>query len=204
MIIQPKINMTIHKPLSQIIAENQVLTQETAMFLAHLDAIHRIARKSRSGQKERKVVAETPGGTKINGVLSDKQIRRFFSFLYLETSSNGKPFITKEVFDIVFANGLVIPDSPLKEKYKINCTLSSPRNQIDYAIHLLMRIHKGGKKAPYLKFFGSYFKEYSDALASPRKLEMLASNISGVKSPRCKIDFEKYLPIIFRDNSHLN
>ena len=203
MIIQPKINMTIHKPLRQIIAENQVLTQETAMFLAHLDAIHRIARKSRSGQKERKVVAETPGGTKINGVLSDKQIRRFFSFLYLETSSNGKPFISKEVFDIVFAKGLVIPDVPLEKKYKINCSLSSPRNQIDYAIHLLMRIHKGGKKAPYLKFFGSYFEQYSDALISPRKLEMLASNISGVKSTRCKIYFDKYLPIIFRDNSHL-
>ena len=203
MIIQPKINMTIHKPLRQIIAENQVLTPENAKFLAHLDAFHRIARKSRSGKKEWKVVAETPGGTKINGVLNDAEIRRFFSFLYLETSSNGKPFISKEVFDIVFRNGLVIPDVPLEKKYSINCSLSSPRNQIDYAIHLLMRIHKGGKKAPYLKFFGSYFKEYSDALASPRKLEMLASNISGVKSTRCKIDFDKYLPIIFRDNRHL-
>ena len=192
-----------NRPLRQIIAENQVLTQENAMVLAHLDAIHRIARKSRSGQEERKV-AETPGGTKINGVLSDAEIRRFFSFLYLETSSNGKPFISKEVFDIVFTKGLVIPDSPLKEKYKINCSLSSPRNQVDYAIHLLMRIHKGGKKAPYLKFFGSYFEQYSDALVSPRKLEMLASNISGVKSTRCKIDFDKYLPVIFRDNSHMD
>ena len=193
--------MIPNRPLRQIIAENQVLTTENAKFLAHLDAIHRIARKSRSGQKERKAVAETPGGTKINGVLSDKQIRRFFSFLYLETSSNGKPFISKEVFDKIFDNGLVIPDSPLKEKYSINCSLSSPRNQVDYAIHLLMRIHKGGKKAPYLKFFGSYFEQYSDALDSPRKLEMLASNITGIKSTRCKIEFEKYLPIIFKNNS---
>jgi hypothetical protein len=171
------------------------------MFLTELNGLHKILRNSRSVQEERKVLAETPRGTRISGVLSDKQIRRFFSFLYLETSSNGKPFITKEVFDKIFENGLVIPDSPLKEKYKINCSLGSPRNQIDYAIHLLMRIHKGGKKAPYLKFLGSYFLEYSDALVSPRKLEMLASNISGVKSPRCKIDFDKYLPIIFRDNS---
>lgn len=196
--------MIPNRPLRQIIAENQVLTPEHAKFLAHLDTFHRIARKSRSGKKEWKVVAETPGGTKINGVLNDAEIRRFFSFLYLETSSNGKPFISKEVFDIVFAKGLVIPDSPLKEKYKINCSLSSPRNQIDYAIHLLMRIHKGGKKAPYLKFFGSYFEQYSDALVSPRKLEMLASNISSVKSTRCKIDFEKYMPVIFRDNSHMD
>ena len=196
--------MIPNRPLRQIIAENQVLTQENVMFLAHLDAIHRIARKSRSEKKEWKLVAETPRGTKINGVLSDVEIRRFFSFLYLETSSNGKPFISKQVFDIVFANGLVVPDVPLKEKYKINCSLSSPRNQIDYAIHLLMRIHKGGKKAPYLKFFGSYFEQYSDALVSPRKLEMLASNISSVKSTRCKIDFEKYMPVIFRDNSHMD
>ena len=189
-----------YKPLRQLITENQVLTPKNAMFLAHLDAFHKIVRNARSVEEERKVVAETPGGTKINGVLSDKQIRRFFSFLYLEPSSNGKPFISKEVFDIVFANGLVIPNVPLKKKYTINCSLSSPRNQIDYAIHLLMRIHKGGKKAPYLKFFGSYFEQYSDALVSPRKLEMLASNISGVKSTRCKIDFDKYLPIVFRDN----
>jgi hypothetical protein len=133
--------------------------------------------------------------------MSDAEVRRFFSFLYKETSSNGKPFISKEDFDIVFRNGLVIPDVPLKEKYSINCSLSSPRNQIDYAIHLLMRIHKGGKKAPYLKFFGSYFEQYSDALVSLRKLEMLASNISGVKSTRCKIDFDKYLPVIFKNNS---
>ena len=196
--------MIPNRPLRQLIAENQVLTPENAMFLAHLDAFHKIVRNVRSGQKERKMVAETPGGTKINGVLSDKQIRRFFSFLYLETSNNGKPFISKEVFDIVFRNGLVIPDVPVEKKYTINCSLGSPRNQIDYAIHLLMRIHKGGKKAPYLKFFGSYFKEYSDALVSPRKLEMLASNISGVKSTRCKIDFDKYLPIIFRDNSNMD
>jgi hypothetical protein len=196
--------MIMHKPIRQIISENQLFTPKSAMFLTELNGLHKILRNSRSVKEERKVVAETPGGTRISGVLSDKQIRRFFSFLYLETSSNGKPFITKEVFDKIFENGLVIPDVPLKKKYSINCSLGSPRNQIDYAIHLLMRIHKGGKKAPYLKFFGSYFREYSNALASPRKLEMLASNISGVKSPRCKIEFEKYLPIIFRDNSHMD
>jgi hypothetical protein len=193
--------MITNRPLGQIIAENQVLTPENAKFLAHLDAFHRIVRNARSGQEERKVVAERPGGTRINGVLSDDEIRGFLSFLYLETSSNGKPFIMKEVFDIVFANGLVIPDVPLKEKYSINCSLGSPRNQIDYAIHLLMRIHKGGKKAPYLKFFGSCFEQYSDALVSPRKLEMLASNITGIKSTRCKIDFKKYMPVIFKNNT---
>ena len=87
--------MMTNRPLRQIIAENQVLTQENAMVLAHLDAIHRIARKSRSGQEERKVVAETPGGMRINGVMSDEQIRRFLSFLHLEPSSNGKQFISK-------------------------------------------------------------------------------------------------------------
>lgn len=193
--------MTTYKPLGQIIAENQVFTPETAKFLWHLDSYTRISRKVRSREQEMKMVAEMPGGTRINGILSDEEIRKFFSFLYLELSSNGKPFISKEVFDIVFANGLVIPDVPLAKKYKINCSLGSPRNQIDYAIHLLMQIHKGGKKAPYLKFFGSYFEEYSDALVSPRKLEMLASNITGVKSTRCKIEFEKYLPVIFKNNT---
>jgi hypothetical protein len=193
--------MITNRPLRQIIAENQLFSPKSAMFLTELNGLHKILRNSRSVQEERKVVAETPRATRINGVLSDKQIRTFLSFLYLETSSNGKPFISKEVFDIVFRNGLVIPDVPLKEKYSINCSLGSPRNQVDYAIHLLMRIHKGGKKAPYLKFFGSYFEQYSDALVSPRKLEMLASNITGIKSTRCKIDFEKYVPVIFKNDS---
>jgi len=193
--------MITHKPIRQILAENQLFTPRSANFMAHLDAFHRIVRNARSGQEERKVVAEMPRGVRINGVMSDEEVRRFFSFLYKETSCNGKPFITKEVFDIVFKNGLKIPDVPLQKKYSFNCSLGSPRNQIDYAIHLFMRKNLGGKKAPYLKFFGSYFIEYSDALVSLRKLEMLASNISGVKSPRCKIDFDKYLPIIFRNNS---
>jgi hypothetical protein len=193
--------MNMHKPIRQILAENQLFTPKNAMFLAELESLHRILRNARSEQEERKVVAEMPRGVRINGVMSDAEVRRFFSFLYKETSSNGKPFITKEVFDIVFKNGLTIPDEPLQKKVSFNCSLSNPRNQIDYAIHLFMRKNLGGKKAPYLKFFGSYFIEYSDALVSPRKLEMLASNISGVKSPRCKIDFDKYLPIIFRDNS---
>jgi hypothetical protein len=191
--------MNMHEPIRQILAENQLFTPRGAIFMVHLDAFHRIVRNARSEQKERKVVAEMPRGIRINGVMSDEEIRRFFSFLYKETSSNGKPFITKEEFDRVFRNGLTIPDKPLEKKYSFNCSLSNPKNQIDYAIHLFMQKHHGGKKAPYLKFFGSYFIEYSDALVSSRKLEMLASNITGVKTTRCKIDFDKYMPRGLRD-----
>jgi hypothetical protein len=196
--------MGINKPLRQIIAENQVFTVENALILRNIDAMFRILRRSRYKQEKVNLVAERPKGTRINGVISKKEEKKFFSFLYKELSSNGKPFITKEIFDFVFKNGLIIPDVPLKKKYLINCSLSSPRNQIDYAIHLFMQIHKGGKKAPYLKFFGSYFVQYSGALVSQRKLEMLASNITGVKSPRCKIYFKKYMPIIFKNNRQFN
>ncbi len=189
----------MNMPITQILAENQLFTPRGAIFMAHLDAFHRIVRNARSEQEERKVVAEMPRGVRINGVMSDEEFRRFFSFLYKETSNNGKPFISKEVFDIVFKNGLTIPDEPLQKKYSFNCSLGSPRNQIYYAIHFFMRKNLGGKKAPYLKFFGSYFIEYSDALVSPRKLEMLASNITGVKTARCKINFDKYLPKRLRD-----
>ena len=89
--------MMTNRPLRHLIDENQVLTPNNAMFLAHLDAFHKIVRNARSVEEERKVLAETPGGTRINGVLSDEDIRKLFSFLYLEPSSNGKPFISKEV-----------------------------------------------------------------------------------------------------------
>jgi hypothetical protein len=192
--------MITHKPISQIIAENQLFTPRGAIFMAHLDAFHRIVRNSRSEQEEGKVVAEMPRGIRISGKMSDEEIRVFFSFLYKETSAGGMPFLTKEVFDIVFVHGLTIPLVPLTKKYKINCSLACPRKIVDMAIHLFIQKHSGGKKAQILKFLGSYFEEYSDALVSPRKLEMLASNINGEKSPRNKIDFEKYLPKRYRES----
>ena len=118
--------MNMHEPIRQILAENQLFTPRGAIFMAHLDAFHRIVRNARSEQEEGKVVAETPRGVRINGVMSDEEARRFFSFLYKETSSNGKPFVSKEEFDRVFRNGLTIPDEPLQKKYSFNCTLGSP------------------------------------------------------------------------------
>lgn len=110
--------MNTYKPLGQIITENQVFTLETAKFLWHLDSYYGIVRKAKSREEEREMVAEMSGETRINGILSDEEIRKFFSFLYLEPSNNGKPFLTKEVFDKVFANGLVIPDVPLAKSIK--------------------------------------------------------------------------------------
>jgi len=63
--------MITNRPLRQIIAENQLFTPKSAMFLTELNGLHKILRNSRSVKEERKVVAEMPRGIRINGVMSD-------------------------------------------------------------------------------------------------------------------------------------
>jgi hypothetical protein len=102
--------------------------------------------------------------------MSNEEIREFISFLNKETSAGGIPFLTKEVFDIVFAHELTIPLIALIKKHKINCSLAGPRKIVNMGIHLLIQKHSECKKAQIQKFLGDYFEEYSDALVSPRKL----------------------------------
>ena len=196
--------MQKNKPLGQIITENHVFTPEIFKIMVILNDLYKIMSNAQKQKVEMKMLAEVPKGIKISSRMCDEEIREFFSFLYRELSTGGRPFLSKEEFDIVFAHGLTIPLLPLTKKYKFNCSLASPRKIVDMGIHLFIQKHSGGKKAQILKFFGSYFEEYSDALVSDRKLEMLASNINGKKSPRNKIDFEIYLPERYRESHKPN
>jgi len=132
---------------------------------------------------------------KIEGNFTNDEIKKFFSFLYLEKSCDKKPFLKEEEVIDILKNGLVIPATPPSKKYKLNCDPKFPRKIIDYAIHLFYTKHSLTRqnKSDFILFFGCYLDDYKDALI-PNKLKMLTLNIRGMKSPRGKINFNKYLP----------
>lgn len=138
---------------------------------------------------------------KIEGNFTDAEILKFFSLLYLEKSFDKRPFLAEAAVREIFKNGFVIPDIQPAETYKINYDSRSPRKIIDFAIHLFFRLHSKTQrdKSDFLRFFGSYIIDYSDAIKSKEKLTQLASNISGEKSPKSKIKWEDYLPERYRN-----
>jgi hypothetical protein len=54
-------------------------------------------------------------------------------------------------------------------------------------------------KNDYLIFMGSYIKNYEGVLISSKKLVSIGKNISGEKSSKCKINWNKYLPARFQE-----
>lgn len=132
----------------------------------------------------------------IKGHFSIEEIRKYFSFLYEETSANNKPFLRKEEVEKIFKNGFKIPVAPIEPKYKLNVTPKYPRSIIDYAIQTLYfenNINANDRKL-YLQFFGHYLQDYQAVIESPERCKFFLSNFSGDLTSRNKIKWDKYLP----------
>lgn len=138
---------------------------------------------------------------KIEGKMSLEELNHFASFFYnevLEKSSKYpfSPMLTKEEVGVMFANGLVIPAKPLEKKFKITLPPRFPRKIVDVAIHKLYSKNTltHTDKRDYVLFFANYIEDYANALNSKKSLESLAKNITGEKSRRDIILWDKYIP----------
>ncbi|MHB1922451.1 MAG: hypothetical protein ACYCOO_09475 [Chitinophagaceae bacterium] len=147
-------------------------------------------------EPEEQISKEELQDYKIKGHFTEEEINKFFSFLYEENSWDKKPFLPKEEVMDIFKNGLIIPANPPAKKYQLNCDPRYPKKIIDYAIYIFFIRHSLTKrdKADFLRFFGSYIEDYKKALGFGIELSNLASNITGQKSTRSKISWNKYLP----------
>lgn len=141
---------------------------------------------------------------KIDGKMNIDEIKHFFSFLYkeqFEKSSNNefKPILTQEEVDMVFSNGLVIPEKPLEVKIKLNIPPRFPKKIIDYAIYKFFNVNSYTfrDKKDYILFFANYIDDYKNALNSKIALESLAKNITGDRSPKDKIKWNYYISTKF-------
>lgn len=137
----------------------------------------------------------------FKGKMTIEEIRHYFSFLYREILDKRKPteyrpFLTEDEVVQIFANGLVIPETPLEKKFKLNIEMRFPKKIVDYAIHKFFTLNSITQrdKADYFLFFGSYIEDYQEALNSKESLTILCSNMTGKRSPRDKIKWEDYFP----------
>jgi len=151
-------------------------------------------------QKDEEFYA-TKRNFKIPGHFTDDEIRHYFSFLYLEKGADKQPFLSEEAVAQIFEHGLLIPEEPLLEKFELHRDPRIPKVIVDFAIHKL--ISKNSRtfrdKKDYLIFMGNYIKNYEPALHSSKKLINIARNISGEKTSRSSINWNKYLPEKFQD-----
>ena len=138
---------------------------------------------------------------KLKGHFSDDEIRHYFSFLYLEKGADKLPFLKEDVVKKIFANGLLIPQEPLVEKFELHRDPRIPKAIVDFAIHKLMikNSYTSRDKNDYLIFMGNYIKNYEGVLISSKKLISIGKNISGEKPSKCNINWNKYLPARFQE-----
>jgi hypothetical protein len=141
---------------------------------------------------------------KIEGKMSVEEIKHFFSFLYNEKFEKARsyefnPILTKDEIDMIFSNGLVIPEKPLETKVKLCIPPRFPKKIIDNAIYKFFNLNSYSHrdKKDYILFFANYIENYENALKSKKALESLSKNITGEKSKEDKINWEKYKPKSF-------
>ena len=144
---------------------------------------------------------EAKKNTIIEGKMSIKEIRHFFSFLYKEkieksSTDDFKPILTKEEVDTIFSNELVIPEKPLEKKFKLTLPPRYPKKIIDFAIHKFFSLNtlSNSDKKVYVLFFANYIQDYESALNSKTALDSLSKNITGERSRKDKILWQEYLP----------
>ena len=139
----------------------------------------------------------------IEGNYNVSEILQYFSFLYLELSVGGEPFLKKNDVAEIFRYGIAIPPRPLKKKFKLNISKRHPKRYVEDAIHFFILKDSYSKmdKLNYLRFFASYIEDFSTALESDEKLISWSKNITGNKSKKKSFDHKKYLPKPIREST---
>jgi hypothetical protein len=145
---------------------------------------------------EFKKYLESRKGYKIPGKLTEEQIRHFFSFLYLEKSVDKKPFLLEEEVNIIFANGLTIPQEIPETKFNLNTSYATPKKIVEKGIHVFFTKHSytTRDKNDFLLFFAHYIKDFEKPMYSRQSMINAAGNFNGKSSPKNKIVWDNYLP----------
>ena len=156
-------------------------------------------KKSPNTEKEEiefKKYLESKKGFKIPGKLTDEQIRHFFSFLYLEKSADKKPFLKEEEVNVIFANGLTIPQEIPETKFSLNTSLAFPKKIVEKGFHLFFTTHSytTRDKNDFLLFFANYIKDFEKPMYFRQSMINAAGNFNGKSSPKNKIIWDNYLP----------
>lgn len=123
-----------------------------------------------------------------------EKILHYFSFLYLELSENGEPYLSKNDFDRIFENGFRIPAIDIQPLIKLNCTARFPLKNITYGIYDFYQkaSQTNYDKKSYFLFFACFIEDYAKIKSSPLEYSSFSKNATKPKSPINKIDWSKY------------
>lgn len=134
-------------------------------------------------------------GFSIPHTWSIDDVKQFFSFLYDRRASFNEALLTKEQFETIFKDGLVIPSQNIQTKFKLNTSSRSPLKLLDAAIYRFWYIHKSGNwfKMDLVLFFASFLVDYERVLFSKKELDSVSSNITS-KLNKYSERLDKYMP----------
>lgn len=135
----------------------------------------------------------------VEGNFTKEEVQQYFSFLYKEKSNDGKPFLRENEVKEIFKYGLAIPLKPPAKKYKLNCSLTFPKNIVEFHIYKFYSKHTTSKhKQDVLKFFAYYITDFEKALLSEKDMQTWSGNVVGKRSRKIKFAIADYLPERFR------
>lgn len=101
--------------------------------------------------------------TPIMLLINDERSRTFFSFLYLERTNAGKPFLEKKEFDLLFRFGLKVPPIPLPKKFKLHTTPQYRKSIIECCTYLFYERYSANlkNKMAFLQFLAYQLEDFS-------------------------------------------
>lgn len=93
---------------------------------------------------EAKETAVPKGKIKIQGRLKDHEIGEFFSFLHQVKDKGGRPALSKSDFDVIFENGLIIPNEvPKQQPYRLHLSADGvSMTALQYCIFKFYKLHE--------------------------------------------------------------
>jgi hypothetical protein len=137
----------------------------------------------------------------IVGNMNDQEIEYFFSFLYKEKAGTENGLISKEDFLSIFNFGFAIPPQDFCVRMvKLNRSPKFTKSSFEYLIYQFYRNYETSSKCKkqVLRFFATYFEDFSVALLSNQNLQNWSANVTGEKPPKeIPFDYNKYLPARF-------
>lgn len=141
-------------------------------------------------------VETIPTGYKIvEGNFTKEEVLQFFSFLYKEKSKEGNTFLLENEVREIFKYGLAIPTEPPAKKYKLNSSLTFPKNIVEFCIYKFYSKYTTSKhKQDVLRFFASYIQDFEKYLKSKTALQHWSNNVKGNRPHRMTFSFSDYLP----------
>ncbi len=200
-----KLKLNVREHAGELIAESKSKTvlewiSENAKHIDSQKNIEMDLSSSEQKEKESEFTVPPPKGFKIiPGLLTDVEIRKFFSFLYVEKRLDGNPYLSEVDVNELLKHGFGVGHQPSGKYYKLNIT-EYQIGLIKYCFYKLYKYHQGKTKIKeaIVKFLIFNFEQFKleDGKDDLEYFKEFYKRFTGVKpaTSRTPFDIFDYLP----------